>query len=452
MINRSGDLQVPTKSTKKEKKPNMIERYTTPRMKDLWSDQNKFQKWLDIEILACEAMANLGIVPKSAVRIIKRKAKFDVRRISQIEEKVKHDVIAFLSNVAENVGEASKYVHFGMTSSDILDTSLSVLMKEAGLLILEDLQKSARIIRKRAFQYKHTPMMGRTHGVHAEPTTLGLKFALWFAEVRRHVERLKRSIESISVGKISGAVGTFPYLNPKVEQYVCRKLRIKPAPISNQIVQRDRHAEFLCTLALIAGSIEKFATEIRSLQRTEILELEEGFSKGQKGSSIMPHKRNPITCERLSGLARLVRANAQASIENIALWHERDISHSSVERVIIPDSTILVDYMLVQFNRVMENLLVYPENMMTNLNKTRGMIFSGRLLLELGRRTKSKEEAYRVVQDNSMKAWRENADFKELILKDRRVLKYLSEQEIEDYFDLGHCLKNVDYIFRRVFK
>lgn len=430
----------------------MIERYTTPRMKELWSDQNKFQKWLDIEMLACEAMANLGIIPKSALSKIKKKAKFDVKRISQIEEKTKHDVIAFLTNVAENVGEASRYVHFGLTSSDILDTSLSVLMREAGLLILEDLQKLAKIIRKRAFQFKHTPMMGRTHGVHAEPITLGLKFTLWFTEVRRHVERLKRSIEIISVGKISGAVGTFSNLNPKVEQYVCRKLKIKPAPISSQIVQRDRHAEFLCTLALIAGSIEKFATEIRNLQRTEILELEEGFSKGQKGSSIMPHKRNPITCERLCGLARLVRTNAEASMENMALWHERDISHSSVERVIIPDSTILVDYMLVQFNRVMENLLVYPENMMANLNKTRGMIFSGRLLLELGQKTPSKDLAYRIVQDNAMKAWKENGNFKELIQKDRRVTKCLSKHRIEECFDLNYYLRNVDHIFRRVFR
>jgi adenylosuccinate lyase len=400
----------------------MIERYTTPRMKDLWSDQNKFQKWLDIEILACEAMVNLGIIPKSALAKIKKKAKFDVKRISQIEEKTKHDVIAFLTNVAENVGEASRYVHFGLTSSDILDTSLSVLMREAGLLILEDLQKVAKVIRKRAFQFKHTPMMGRTHGVHAEPITLGLKFTLWFTEVRRHVERLKASIKTISVGKISGAVGTFSNLDPKVEQYVCRKLKIKPAPISTQIVQRDRHAEFLCTLALIAGSIEKFATEIRNLQRTEILELE------------------------------LVRTNAEASMENMALWHERDISHSSVERVIIPDSTILVDYMLVQFNRVMENLLVYPENMMANLNKTRGMIFSGRLLLELGQKTPSKDLAYRIVQDNAMKAWKENGNFKELIQKDRRVTKYLSKHRIEECFDLDYYLRNVNYIFRRVFK
>lgn len=430
----------------------MIERYTTPQMKFLWSDQNKFQKWLDIEILACEAMAQRGIIPKSALSKIKKKAKFDVKRISKIEEKTKHDVVAFLTNVAENVREESKYIHFGLTSSDILDTSLSLLMREAGDLILQDLEKLIRSIKKKAYKFKHTPMIGRTHGVHAEPITLGLKFALWFAEIQRHMERLKKAVETISVGKISGAVGTFSNLNPKVEEYVCKKLKLKPAPISSQIIQRDRHAEFLTALAMIASSIEKFATEIRSLQRTEILELEEGFSKGQKGSSAMPHKRNPITCERLCGLARLVRTNAQASLENITLWHERDISHSSVERVIIPDSTILVDYMLIQFNRIIENLLVYPESMMANLNKTKGMIFSGRLLLELSQKTRSKEEAYQIVQDNAMKAWRENKDFKNLIRNDKKVIRYLSKQKIEDCFSLDHYLKHVDYIFKRVFK
>jgi adenylosuccinate lyase len=430
----------------------MIERYTTPQMKYLWSDQNKFQKWLDIEILACEAMANLGIIPKSAVSKIKRKAKFNVKRIEKIEEKTKHDVVAFLTNLAENVGEDSKYIHFGMTSSDILDTSLSLLMREAGGVILKRLEELSKSVRKKAFQYKHTPMIGRTHGVHAEPITLGLKFALWFSELQRHLQRLKRSIETISVGKISGAVGSFSNLNPKVEEYVCRKLKLKPAPISNQIIQRDRHAEFMATLALIASSIEKFATEIRSLQRTEILELEEGFSKGQKGSSAMPHKRNPIACERLCGMARLVRTNAQASFENITLWHERDISHSSVERVIIPDSTIMVDYMLIQFNRIMENLLVYPENMQANLNKTKGMIFSGRLLLELAKKSGSKEAAYRIVQDNAMKAWKENKDFRELILKDRKVRGYFSQPEIEECFDLDFYLRNVNNIFKRVFR
>jgi adenylosuccinate lyase len=430
----------------------MIERYTTPHMKFLWSDQNRFQKWLDIEILACEAMAHLGMIPKAAVSRIKRKAKFDIKRIAQIEEKTKHDVIAFLANVAEHVGPDSKYIHSGMTSSDVLDTSLSLLMREVGEVILEDLQKSSLLVRKKAFKFKHTPMIGRTHGIHAEPMTLGLKFALWYAEIIRDLERLNKAIETVSVGKISGAVGTFSNLDPRVEEYVCRKLRLKPAPISSQIIQRDRHAEYMTTLAIIASSIEKFATEIRSLQHTEILELEEGFSQGQKGSSAMPHKRNPITCERLCGLARLVRTNAQAALENVTLWHERDISHSSVERIIIPDSTILVDYLLIQFNRIMENLTVYPDNMMRNLNKTGGMIFSGRLLLALSSKTSTKEEAYRIVQENAMQAWTGNKNFRDLIQSDSRVRKYLSEKDIKECFNLSYYLRNVDYIFERVFK
>ena len=429
----------------------MIERYTTPRMKSLWSDQNRFQKWLDIELLACEAQANLGIIPKAALPKVKKKAKFDVERIAQIEEKTKHDIVAFLTNLAENIGKEAKYVHYGMTSSDILDTSLSLLMREAGGVILQDLDNLSLSLKKKAFEFKHTPMIGRTHGVHAEPITLGLKFALWYAEVQRNMERLKKAIETISVGKISGAVGTFSNLDPRVEEYVCKKLRLKPAPISSQIIQRDRHAEFMTALSIIASSIEKFATEIRSLQRTEILELEEGFAKGQKGSSAMPHKRNPITCERLCGLARLVRTNGQASLENITLWHERDISHSSVERVIIPDSTILVDYMLTQFAKIIENLLVYPDNMRKNLEKTRGMIFSSRLLLKLSQKATSKEEAYLIVQDNAMKAWNKNEDFKDLIKNDKRVKKYLSEKEIEECFRLDYYLRNVDYIFKRVF-
>lgn len=429
----------------------MIERYTTPKMKFLWSDQNRFQKWLDIELLACEAQANLEIIPKSALPKIKKKAKFDVERIAQIEEKTKHDVVAFLTNLAENIGKEAKYVHYGMTSSDILDTSLSLLMREAGEVILQDLDSLSLSLKKKAFEFKHTPMIGRTHGVHAEPITLGLKFALWYAEVQRNIERLKRAIETISVGKTSGAVGTFSNLDPRVEEYVCKKLKLKPAPISSQIIQRDRHAEFMTALAIIASSIEKFATEIRSLQRTEILELEEGFAKGQKGSSAMPHKRNPITCERLCGLARLVRTNGQAALENITLWHERDISHSSVERVIIPDSTILVDYMLTQFARIIENLLVYPHNMRKNLEKTRGMIFSGRLLLALSEKTPSKEDAYLMVQDNAMKAWNKNENFKDLIKNDKRVKKYLNEKEIEECFSLDYYLRNVDYIFKRVF-
>jgi adenylosuccinate lyase len=429
----------------------MIEKYTSPRMKSLWSDQNRFQKWLDIELLACEAQANLGIIPKSALSKIRKKAKFSVERITQIEEKTKHDVVAFLTNVAENIGKEGKYVHYGMTSSDVLDTSLSLLMREAGEVILGDLDRLESSLKKKAFEFKHTPMIGRTHGVHAEPITLGLKFALWYTEIQRNIERLKRAIQIISVGKISGAVGSFSNLDPRVEEYVCKKLKLKPAPISSQIIQRDRHAEFMSALAIIASSIEKFATEIRSLQRTEILELEESFAKGQKGSSAMPHKRNPITCERLCGLARLVRTNAQASLENITLWHERDISHSSVERVIIPDSTILVDYMLTQFIKIMENLLVYPDNMRKNLEKTGGLIFSGRLLLALCQRTPSKEEAYQIVQDNAMKAWNENANFRDLIKNDRRVKKYLSDKEIKECFNLDYYLRNVDYIFKRVF-
>jgi adenylosuccinate lyase len=430
----------------------MIERYTTPTMKFLWSDQNRFQKWLDIEILACEAMAHLGMIPSAAVNRIKRRAKFEVKRIAQIEGKTKHDVIAFLTNVAEHLGPDSKYIHSGMTSSDVLDTSLSLLMREAGEVILKDLQKSSHLVRKKAFKFKHTPMIGRTHGIHAEPITLGLKFALWYTEINRDLERLKRAIETISVGKISGAVGTFSNLNPRVEEYVCRKLRLKPASLSSQIIQRDRHAEYMTTLAIIASSIEKFATEIRNLQHTEILELEEGFSQGQKGSSAMPHKRNPITCERLCGLARLVRTNAQAALENMTLWHERDISHSSVERVIIPDSTILIDYMLIQFNRIMENLNVYPENMKRNLDKTGGMIFSGRLLLALSQKTSTKEEAYRIVQENAMLAWTQNKNFKRLIQNDQRVKQYLNSKEIEECFDLAYYLRNVDYIFKRVFR
>jgi len=429
----------------------MIERYTTPKMKFLWSDQNRFQKWLDIELLACEAQAKLGIIPKSALPKIRKKAKFDVERIAQIEEKTKHDVVAFLTNLAENIGKEAKYVHYGMTSSDILDTSLSLLMREAGEVILQDLDKLSSNLKKKALEFKHTSMIGRTHGVHAEPITLGLKFALWYAEIQRNIERLKRAIETISVGKISGAVGTFSNLDPRVEEYLCKKLELKPAPISSQIIQRDRHAEFMTALAIIASSIEKFATEIRNLQRTEILELEEGFAKGQKGSSAMPHKRNPITCERLCGLARLVRTNGQAALENITLWHERDISHSSVERVIIPDSTILVDYMLTQFTKIMENLLVYPDNMRKNLEKTRGMIFSGRLLLALSEKTPSKEDAYLIVQDNAMKAWNKNENFRDLIKNDKRVKKYLSEKEIEECFSLDYYLRNVDYIFKRVF-
>lgn len=429
----------------------MIPRYSLPKMLDVWSEQNKFEKWLEIEILVCEAQSKLGNIPRSALLKIKNKAKFDTRRIEQIEEKTKHDVIAFLTNLSENIGADSKYVHLGMTSSDVLDTSLSVLMREAGSIIMEDLYKLKVAIKKKAIKYKYTPIIGRTHGVHAEPTTLGLKFALWYEEIKRNIERLNRAIETISYGKISGAVGNYANIDPKVEKYVCKKLGLKPAPSSNQILQRDRHAEYLTTLAIIAGSIEKFCTEIRNLQRTEILELEEPFVKGQKGSSAMPHKRNPILCERLCGMARLVKSNAFASLDNMALWHERDISHSSIERIIIPDSTILIDYMLNKFIYIASNLMVYPENMLKNINSTGGLVFSQRVLLFLIEKGLTREMAYQIVQENAMQAWQGKQSFKELISQDKRIKKYLSSKEINSCFDLNYYLKKVDYIFKQVF-
>ncbi|MDZ7261573.1 MAG: adenylosuccinate lyase [candidate division KSB1 bacterium] len=428
----------------------MIQRYTLPQMAAIWSDENKYRTWLEVEILACEAQARLGKIPQEVVPVIRQKAKFEVARILEIEETVKHDVIAFLTNVAEHVGEASRYIHLGMTSSDLLDTSLAVLMRQAGEIILSGLKNLREVLKTRALEHKDTVCIGRSHGVHAEPTTFGLKMALWYDELGRDIRRLERAIEIISVGKISGAVGTFAHLEPEVEEYVCQKLNLKPAAISTQILQRDRHAEFLTTLALIACSLEKFATEIRSLQRTEILEVEEPFTKGQKGSSAMPHKRNPITCERIVGLARLVRANALAAMENVALWHERDITHSSVERVIIPDSTILVHYMLTKFTQVMTNLVVYPENMKKNLEKTRGLIFSQYLLLALVEKGLSREKAYSLVQENAMKVWESNQEFKDAVLKDDRIKKVLTLAEIEACFDLGRYLTHVDRIFQRV--
>jgi adenylosuccinate lyase len=430
----------------------MISRYTLPQMQKLWSDENKFRKWIEIEILACEAQAKLGNIPKSVVPRIRKKADFNVEKINQIEQKVKHDVIAFLSNLAEYIGEDSKYVHLGMTSYDVVDTALSLILKEAGNILFKDLEGLKKVVRRKAFQYKNTPMIGRTHGVQAEPISLGLKFALWYAEIERDIERLKKAIKTVSVGKLSGAVGNFAHLSPKVEEYVCKKAGLVPASVSTQILQRDRHAEFVTTMALIAGTIEKFATEIRNLQRTEILELEEGFTKGQKGSSAMPHKRNPFMCERLTGMARVVRGDAVAALENMNLWHERDITNSAVERVILPDSTSLVDYMLVNFTRIMENLTVYPENMLKNIDKTKGLVFSQRILTKLTQKTKTREEAYTLVQENAMKAWNSGESFKELVLQDQRIKKYLSQKEILDCFDLKYYLRNVDYIFKRVFK
>ncbi len=428
----------------------MIERYTRPEMGQIWSDENKFKQWLRIEILACEALAELGEIPGEAVEIIKARANFDKNRILEIEQTVKHDVIAFLTNVAEFVGPESRFIHLGMTSSDLLDTALAVMMRQAGELLMQDLTQLRSVLKNRALEFKETVCIGRSHGVHAEPTTFGLKLALWYDEIGRGRRRLEQAIETISVGKISGAVGTFAHIDPHVEEYVCRKLNLKPAPISTQIVQRDCHAEFLATLALIACSLEKFATEIRNLQRTEILEVEESFTKGQKGSSAMPHKRNPITCERISGLARVVRANALAAMENVTLWHERDITHSSVERVIIPDSTIALDYMLNKFTQIVENLVVYPQNMKRNLEKTRGLVFSQSVLLALVKKGVSREEAYKMVQDQAMRIWNGDGDFKQAVLTDEKIRKWLSREEIEQCFDLQRNLRHVDFIFKRV--
>lgn len=427
----------------------MIERYTRPEMGELWSDQQKFHNWLNIEIAVCEARAQLGYIPASAVAIIKARAKFDINRILEIEREVRHDVIAFLTNVAEHVGPESRFIHQGMTSSDLLDTSLAILMRKAGQLLLKNMQILHQVLKRRANEFKYTPCMGRSHGVHAEPTTFGLKLALWYDEVSRGIKRLERAIATIAVGKISGAVGTFAHLEPQVEVLVCEKLELKPAPVSTQIVQRDRHAEFLNTLALIGCSLDKFAVEIRNLQRTEIREVEEYFASGQKGSSAMPHKRNPIICERISGLARILRSNSMTAMENITLWHERDISHSSAERIIIPDSTILLDYMLQKMINVIERLTVYPENMLKNINQTRGLIFSQPVLLALTQKQMTREAAYQIVQENAMKVESTQEDFKTLLKKDDRVLQVLSQDEIDHCFDINKNFKHVDYIFTR---
>lgn len=419
-------------------------------MGKIWTDESKFRIWLEIEILACEAQAELGNVPREAVEEIRRKASFDIRRIDEIEREVQHDVIAFLTNVAETVGPSSRYIHHGMTSSDVLDTALAVQMKQSGDLILEDLQELKNVLARRAVEFKNLPMVGRTHGVHAEPITFGLKLALWYEEIKRQIGRLTRATEGIAVGQISGAVGTYAHLDPFVERYVCEKLGLRPDPISSQVLQRDRHAEFLDTLALVGCSLEKFATEIRHLQKTEVLEAEEFFSKGQKGSSAMPHKRNPITCERIAGLSRILRANAVAGMENVTLWHERDISHSSVERVIIPDSCILADYMIASTTRVVERLVVYPENMERNLNLTRGLVYSESILLALTKKGMKREEAYQIVQKHAMEAWRTKQNLQDLLSHDATVKKHLSDRELSELFDLNGSLKNVDLIFQRV--
>lgn len=429
----------------------MITRYTRQEMGRLWEPENKFQKWLDVEIAVCEAWAELGKIPKKSLEVIKQKAGFDVKKIDEIEAIVKHDVIAFLTSVAEKVGPESRYVHKGLTSSDIVDTAQSMLMKEAAVIIIKDIKNLMSVLKEQAFKYKNTVCIGRSHGVHAEPMTFGLKFALWYEEAKRNLERMEKARKTISIGKFSGAVGTFSNIPIEIEEKVCKKLGLKPEPIATQVVQRDRHAEYLSTLAIIAASIEKIAVEIRHLQRTEVLEAEEPFAKGQKGSSAMPHKRNPVGCENLSGLARVVRANAISSLENVALWHERDISHSSVERVIIPDSTILVDYMLHRLTGILSGLQVYPEKMRENMGRSYGLYNSQNVLIKLTEKGMSREDAYAIVQRNAMKSWAEKREFKGLLLKDRDVKKYLSAKNISDIFDLKHYFKNVDYIFERVF-
>ncbi len=427
----------------------MIERYTLPEMGAVWQEENKLATWLRVEILACEAQAELGNIPQEALRIIQEKAAFDPARVLEIENTVKHDVIAFLTNVAEYVGPESRFIHLGMTSSDLLDTALASQIRQAGLLLQKKLSRLRETIGRRAQEHKNTPCIGRSHGVHAEVTTFGLKLAMWYDEMRRAEERLQRAIETVSVGKISGAVGTFAHIDPYVEEYVCAKLDLQPAPVSTQIVQRDRHAEFLSTLAVIASSLDKFATEIRNLQRTEILEAEEYFSKGQKGSSAMPHKRNPITCERISGMARLLRANAISALENVALWHERDISHSSVERVIFPDSTITLDYMLEKMTQVVDKLLVYPDNMMRNIELTRGLVFSQRVLLALVESGITREQAYAMVQRNAMNVWKSDTTFRDEIMSDGEIIQAIGEDGVERCFNLEDNLQRVDFIFKR---
>ena len=431
----------------------MIERYSHKRMSSIWSSEKKFQTWLRIEILACEAWAKLGFIPQAAVDQIKNKANFDIDRINEIEKEVKHDVIAFLTSVAEYVGPEARYIHKGMTSSDILDTALALLLREAADILISDIEDLCEKLKKKAYEYRTTLMMGRSHGVHAEPITFGLKMALWYAEMRRCRVRMIRAKDTISVGKISGAVGTYAHCPPSIEKYVCENLGLKPDTISTQIIQRDRHAEYLTTLAIIASSIDKFSTEIRHLQRTEVLEVEENFTKGQKGSSAMPHKRNPIVSEQICGLARLIRSNSQAALENVALWHERDISHSSVERVICPDSTILLDHILLKITSLIDNLNIYPDAMKKNIDRSGGLFTSQKILLLLSEKGISREEAYRIVQNDAMRAWSlEEGKFEDIILADKAILKVLKIEEIKKAFSMDQYIEHIDYIFKRVFE
>ncbi|NJD68554.1 MAG: adenylosuccinate lyase [candidate division NC10 bacterium] len=428
----------------------MIPRYALPRMVSVWEPQSRYAAWLRIELLACEAWVELGVVPREALHVIRERADFDIDRIQEIEREVRHDVIAFVSAVAERVGPEARYLHFGLTSYDVVDTALAVLLQQAADILLDDLGALSRTVAALARRHKRTIMIGRTHGIHAEPTTFGLKLALWYCEVERNLDRLRRARESVAYGKLSGAVGTFAHLPLFVEQYVCSRLGLKPAPISSQIISRDRHAEFLQTLALIGTSLDKFAVEIRHLQRTEVREVEEPFVEGQKGSSAMPHKRNPVACEQVSGLARLLRSYAQSGLENVPLWHERDISHSSVERVILPDATILLDYLLVRFREVLEGLRVYPDRMRRNLELTGGLVFSEAVLLALIGKGLTREEGYRLVQRHAMQAWESGEAFKPLLLADPEIGRHLSPAEVESCFDLDYHLRHLDDIFARV--
>ncbi|HEY7166602.1 MAG TPA: adenylosuccinate lyase [Candidatus Binatia bacterium] len=429
----------------------MISRYTRPEMGRIWSEENGFQKWLDVEILAAEALAELGKIPKAAIARIRKNARFDVARIREIEAEVKHEIIAFLSSVAESIGDDARYLHVGMTSSDVMDTALAIQFKEASAVLSADVQALMKVLRDQAFKYKSTVMIGRTHGVHAEPMTFGLKFALWYQEMERNLSRLEKATDDIAVGKISGAVGTFAQISPKVEAYVCKKAGLKPALVSNQIIQRDRHAFYFTTLAVIASSLDKFAVEVRHLQRTEVQEAEEPFTAGQKGSSAMPHKRNPILSENVSGLARLMRSYAVAALENVALWHERDISHSSAERVIAPDATIALDFMLRRMTYVLGNLCVYPENMKRNLEKSGGAVFSEKVLLALVDKGVLRDDAYRMVQRHALTVGRNGGDLKQELANDPEIRRYISAKDLEAIWGVEHHLKNVDMIFRRVF-
>ena len=428
----------------------MIDRYTTPEMAQIWSEQNKFETWKKVEITVTEVLSDRGEVPKEAVKVINEKATFTVERILEIEKVTHHDVIAFLTNMAENIGPESRFIHMGMTSSDLLDTSLALLCQEAGEIILGKLKTFKEVLRTQAVTHRESYQIGRSHGVHAEPITFGLKLALWSEEIGRHIVRWERAVKSIATGKISGAVGTYQHLDPEVEEEACKRLGLQAATVSSQVVQRDHHAEYLTSLANMAASLEKIAVEIRHLQRTEVLEAEEYFQKGQKGSSAMPHKRNPIVTERITGMARLLRGNAMVAMENVALWHERDISHSSVERVIIPDSTTLMDYMLNKMIYLLENLLIYPDNMLKNLHKTGGLIFSQEVLLALVKKGATREDAYAMVQRNAMQVWDEQKDFKKLLKDDQEIIALLNEDEIDNLFNLKKVMININKIYKRL--